>query len=131
VHIQVQPKLSVSEGHQISEMVRRQLIEDIEEVTDVMVHIDPEDDEFATPCCQLPDRGQIMTRLQKHWADIPEAKMIKNYNLHYLDGKIHVEAQLPLSVVNDQKQAAELVERLQRATRGDREIAEVAISFTA
>ncbi|MDT8404077.1 cation diffusion facilitator family transporter [Sulfuriflexus sp.] len=130
VHIQVQPKLSVSEGHQISEMVRRQLIDDIEEVSDVMVHIDPEDDEFAMDCCDLPDRRQIIARLQQYWAGIPEAKEINSYNLHYLNGKIHVEAKLPLAVVSDSRQATELGERLQRATRDDDEIAEVAICFT-
>jgi cation diffusion facilitator family transporter len=129
VHIQVPPKLSVSEGHQISEMVRRQVIEDIEEVTDVMVHIDPEDDEFATPCCHLPDRGQIMARLSRYWSEIPEAKEIQAYNLHYLNGKIHVEIDLPLVVLGELAAAEPLVERLQAAVSSDKDIAEVKVAF--
>lgn len=131
VHIQVQPRLSVSEGHQISEMVRRRVIDDIEEVTDVTVHIDPEDDEFATSCCQLPERGQIMARLQQYWDGIPEAKQINAYTLHYLDGKIHVEVQLPLSVLGENTQGSELVNKMQDAVTDDAEIAGIRISFTA
>ena len=41
VHIQVSPKLSVSEGHHIAEIVEKTLIEKFEEVNDVTVHIDP------------------------------------------------------------------------------------------
>jgi hypothetical protein len=129
VHIQVQPKLSVSEGHQISEMVRRQLIEDIEEVTDVMVHIDPEDDEFAAPCCHLPDSGQIMARLQEYWAEIPEAQQVRVSAVHYLNGKIHLEVELPLAVLSEVTAAEPLVQRLQAAVSGDKDIAEVKVSF--
>jgi hypothetical protein len=129
VHIQVQPKLSVSEGHQISEMVRRQLIEDIEEVTDVMVHIDPEDDEFAAPCCHLPDSGQIMARLQEYWAEIPEAQQLRVSAVHYLNGKIHLEVELPLAVLSEVTAAEPLVQRLQAAVSDDKDIAEVKVSF--
>lgn len=129
VHIQVMPKLSVSEGHQISEMVRRQVIEDIEEVTDVMVHIDPEDDEFAMPCCHLPDRGQIMARLQKCWAGIPEAQQLTVADLHYLNGKIHLEVELPLAVLGEVAAAGPLVQRLQDAVGNDKDIAEVRVAF--
>jgi cation diffusion facilitator family transporter len=49
VHVLVDPKLSVSEGHYIGEKVRERLITEIEEVSDVMVHVDPEDDEKMKP----------------------------------------------------------------------------------
>lgn len=129
VHIQVQPKLSVSEGHQISEMVRQQVIEDIEEVTDVMVHIDPEDDEFAASCCHLPDRGQIMSRLEQVWAGIPEAQQLTVSSLHYLNGEIHLEVELPLAVLDEVTAAEPLVQRLQAAVSNDKDIAEVKVAF--
>jgi len=49
VHILVDHNLSVSEGHHISETVRLQLMQRVEDISDVMVHIDAEDDETATP----------------------------------------------------------------------------------
>ncbi|HIL93293.1 MAG TPA: cation transporter, partial [Cycloclasticus sp.] len=49
VHILVAPMISVSEGHQISETVRLALLENIDNIGEVMVHIDPEDDEIFSP----------------------------------------------------------------------------------
>ena len=65
VHVQVAPRLSVSEGHMISQAVEDRLIEKVESITDVTVHIDPEDDEHASPCTQLPLRDEILRRLQR------------------------------------------------------------------
>lgn len=129
VHIQVQPKLSVSEGHQISEMVRQRVIADIEEVADVMVHIDPEDDELAISCCHLPDRGQIIARLQGYWAGIPEAQQMTVRTFHYLNGQIHLEVELPLAVLGELALAEPLVQRLQDAVSADKDIAELKVCF--
>jgi len=93
VHIQVAPTISVSEGHHISEIVREQVIQEIDEVADVMVHIDPEDDETAAPNIGLPLRSSVVTQLRQAWAGIPGAQAIhdEDLTLHYLDGKIRVE----------------------------------------
>ena len=99
VHIQVDPELSVSEGHQISEFVRAQVIKDIDEVADVMVHIDPEDDEIYSPNVKLPLRQELLAKLASLWADIPESKDIDDITLHYLEGKIKVNLRLSLSVL--------------------------------
>jgi cation diffusion facilitator family transporter len=108
VHIQVAPELSVSEGHQISEFVRQQVIRDIDEVADVMVHIDPEDDEEYSPNVRLPLRQALLTKLGSYWHKIPESREIEDVTLHYLEGKIKVDLLLPLSVlrgdVNKQQQ---------------------------
>ncbi len=101
VHIQVAPRLSVSEGHHISEMVERVLIDSFEEINDVTVHIDPEDDETAASCENLPLRNEITTRLRQAWSQIPELEGIEHITLHYLDGEISVEATLPLEKIDD------------------------------
>jgi cation diffusion facilitator family transporter len=101
VHIQVDPKLSVSEGHYISEKVRSRLINQVDEVTDVMVHIDPENDENIRKGEHLPPRETVLRRLQAAWADIPESQLIERTTLHYLDGKIHVEVLLPLRLTEE------------------------------
>ncbi|MBI3581557.1 MAG: cation transporter [Nitrospinae bacterium] len=43
-HIQVQPRLSASEAHNIAESVRRELKQRSENIADAMIHIDVEDD---------------------------------------------------------------------------------------
>lgn len=111
VHIQVDPTLSVSEGHRIGEKVRNELIAEIEEVADVTVHIDPEDDETCSPCDHLPLRDELLPVLQAHWWALPAAAAIEEITLHYLDGQIHVELVLPLEWAPD---AAVLIDAFQR-----------------
>jgi len=64
VHILVEPHISVSEGHQIGEAVRIRLLQGHEEINDVLVHIDPEDDECLNP---LFPRGSGMACLLLLW----------------------------------------------------------------
>jgi len=91
VHILVDPGLSVSEGHMIGEHVRTRLIGEMDDVSDVTVHIDPEDDEVASPCNGLPLRDEVMRRLEKRWAKLDPEPDIEKVVLHYLDGKVHVD----------------------------------------
>ncbi len=91
VHIQVDSGLSVSEGHMIGEHVRTRLIGEMDDVSDVTVHIDPEDDEVASPCKDLPLRDEVMRRLENRWATLDEPPDIEKVVLHYLDGKVHVD----------------------------------------
>jgi hypothetical protein len=95
-HIQVNPRLSVSEGHQIAETVEYKLKNRIDHMQDVTIHIDPEDDEDAPINSHLPLRTRLLNDLSEQWSSIPEAKDIKEINLHYLDGKVAVEILLPL-----------------------------------
>ena len=98
VHIQVSPTISVSEGHHISETVRAKVIQEIDEVADVMVHIDPEDDEVAAPNVGLPLRSTILEQLKQAWSGIEGFTAIRDddITLHYLNGKIVVELVLDL-----------------------------------
>ena len=95
VHVIVDPKLSVSEGHYIGEKVRRRLIEEVEEVADVMVHVDPEDDEKMAPSLHLPNRTWVEQQLHQKWQGLKIASSISRLTLHYLDGQIEVELCLP------------------------------------
>ena len=123
VHVLVNPKLSVSEGHFIGEKVREKLIEQIDDVTDVMVHVDAEDDEMQDATENLPQRHEIIDQLKAQWTSIPEAKLIDNIVLHYLDGKIHVELTLPLEKMESQQHAADVSARLQAVCEGAKNIA--------
>lgn len=113
VHIQVDPALSVSEGHHIGEKVRDDLIAEIEEVADVTVHIDPEDDETSSPCDHLPLRDEILPILREYWQGLPAAGSIEDVTLHYLDGEIHVDLVLPLECAPDRISAQALISEFQ------------------
>jgi len=129
VHIQVPPRLSVSEGHQISETVRQRLISRIDEVKDVTVHIDPEDDEIAAPCGGLPGRTEVRRRLRERLAGLPEADHIEDITLHYLDGRIEMILTLPLSVLQDIDDAARVQKSFSDILSAEKCVGKVQIAF--
>jgi cation diffusion facilitator family transporter len=128
VHILVDPVLSVSEGHQIGETVRRRLIDTNENVSDVTVHIDPEDDEFASPVDLLPLRNEILRRLGQQWQHIDFGADIDRVVLHYLDGKVHVDVFLPLNGMSPEK-SDELSAMIREAALKAEDIGEVCVYY--
>ncbi|MCW8901263.1 MAG: cation diffusion facilitator family transporter [Gammaproteobacteria bacterium] len=131
VHIQVDPYISVSEAHYISETVRSKLIKKIEEVIDVMVHIDPEDDEDAGPIEKLPLRAEILKKMELAWAGIEEAKKIDSITLHYLEGKIQIELLLPLAILHNAQPDADTAvkQRFKDALKNVKEIDRVSVHY--
>ena len=127
VHILVDPVLSVSEGHQIGEQVRAGLIEQMEDISDVTVHIDPEDDEVA-PCKRLPLRNEILRRLEQQWQALDLGPGIDKVMLHYLDGKVHVDVFMTMEGLEAGKMAG-LSERICTAARQADDIGEVTVNF--
>ncbi len=88
VHIIVADKISVSEGHYIAQHVHQALVSQLASVTDVIVHIDPEDDELTKPSLHLPSRAVLEELLHEVHLEFPE---ILFWNIHYLDGQISLD----------------------------------------
>jgi len=124
------PRVSVSEGHQISETVRSVLRGRSEDIADVTVHIDPEDDEHAAPGKHLQLRDQVLGRLGACWQHLPAAEQIRHVSLHYLNGKIHVEVELPLALGADPKRAADQSAAFNAAAAGEPDIAGIRILYS-
>jgi len=116
VHILVAPKLSVSEGHHISETVEKMLKDSFDAINDVTVHIDPEDDEQEAQGMHLPLRGELIKALKIEWSKIPELSSIDDVTLHYLSGEISVEASMPLEHVADIELTKDLQTRFSKAS---------------
>ena len=94
VHILVAPWISVSEGHQIAQRVHYSLMSKIDRVKDVIVHVDPEDDELIPPSKDLPSRVALEAAFLNDWSQRFPA--IHGYILHYLDGKIAIDVQVSM-----------------------------------
>ena len=89
VHILVSPYISVSEGHFIAQHVHQALLDCVERVKDVTVHVDPEDDETTCPSLHLPSRVTLEHELFQPWRqDYPE---IQSWILYYLDGTLTID----------------------------------------
>jgi cation diffusion facilitator family transporter len=95
IHIQVDPSISVSEGHQIGEWVSQKLISEFPHINDVIFHIDAEDDTEIEhrnlPYPMLPLRAEVRESLDKAWHGILDKKYIKKIILHYLNQRINVD----------------------------------------
>ena|SRR3990167_448218 len=108
VHIQVNPNISVSEGHYIGEQVHLKLLKNFSHISDVTVHIDPEDDEISHPSVDLPNRKEVHHLLKKQWKTLPSYHRIRRTILHYLNGKLHVEIYMPALSPHQKMQPSEL-----------------------
>ena len=129
VHILVDGAISVSEGHQISEMVRVALMHHVSNIADVVVHIDSEDDEHAATNARLPLRAEILKRLEHYFAGIEAARAIESVVLHYLRGRIAVELHLSLDLAPTAADARALQEQFAQAAARDPQIASVEVCF--
>ena len=130
VHILLDdPKLSVSEGHQISETARAELIRQFRDVEDVTVHIDPEDDEVVAQGRHLGLRAEVEARLRAAWSDVPEAEALRRITLHYLDGRIQVEVELPLDLALGGEASEPIRRRFEQALEQDPDVSEVRVLF--
>ena len=114
VHVQVDPFLSVSEGHIISVSVERVAKECLENLNDVTVHIDPEDDETVEPYEALPERAEALGILTKALFNNKCDGEIERIQLHYLESRIHVDFYLPLSCLESGQSGDEILTKLHK-----------------
>jgi hypothetical protein len=128
LHIIVPPKVSVSEGHHIGEQVLLTLYKNVEDMHDVTVHVDSEDDELYSHSAKLPIRQILVPQLEQAWLDLPGGNKLTNIQLHYLAGKIEVEVELPLSILQ-QTDVQQLGDEYQNAIANIAQVQRVRLTF--
>ncbi len=104
MHVEVDPHLTVSEGHYIAEQIAAQ-VKEAHRVAECTVHIDPGTVRQLARVLALPPRAQVQATVQEVLGQ-PAA-----LRLHYLESGLEVEAELAAHVT-----PAEL-QRLQAALR--------------
>lgn len=129
VHVQVNPHISVSEGHRIAEHIRERLIRDLDEVSDVLVHIDTEDDQNFERGRTLPLRADVEAQIRAALAGLAGAGQVQRVQLHYDADRIGVELHLPLTAVTDAAAAKGLAARLREAALQVPHVTGVAVHF--
>ena len=135
VHIQVAPRISVSEGHQIADEVYRAIRDSMGTLRDVTVHVDPENDEEQLRTVGLPLRPVITAHIRAAWEGLPELGLIEQVGLHYLGGRVHLTITLRLeddpSGAELNTRAVDLAERVRGKPGLEGQLGEVVILYRA
>jgi len=129
VHVLVASYVTVSEGHMIGDRVRAHLLRQCEYISQVLVHIDPEDDASQSKINLLPGREEMLQRLERRWQDSGIELQVERVNLHYLKGVVDVEVVIPLEVVDDIKRAQHVSRQLAEATKREPLVGEVYVFY--
>ena len=99
MHVQVDPKLTVSTAHSNAEKTRLHVLDKIPHVSDVLVHVDVDhsEDQFHDSVIPRPpveiEHDVVATVL----ASCPEVRAITHTRLHFVAGQLLVELELDVS----------------------------------
>lgn len=116
-HVQVDARISVSEGHRIAEHARARVLKSHPDVLDVLVHVDAEND-FPPERrgAELPARAELMRELAGVLGPgVPQAEKAL---LHFLGNRVEAEVFLPLEFCLDAARVAALEHRIGEAVAG-------------
>ena len=123
-HIVVNAKISVSEGHVIGDKVRAKLTQSFDYVVDVLVHIDPEDDEFSDKLKSPLARPEILEAVKEAVGD-NIYRRVETVNLHYLNDKIEVEVLISHLLLPEIEQVIRVNKQCQSLTQKYESIAKI------
>jgi cation diffusion facilitator family transporter len=115
-HVQVNPRISVSEGHRIAESARQRVLVSHPEVLDVLVHVDAENDLQGNAAVALPDRTTLLAHLREVLDADPPG--FEQTILHYLGTRVEAEIFLPPDFA-DEARLARFRQRLDAALPND------------
>ena len=90
VHILVDHEASVTEGHHIAETVRRELIRAMDNVQDVLVHVDTEDDD-AFESIYWANRSYLEQQVDPIIASMKDIQKRTHLRAHHHGGKTTLE----------------------------------------
>lgn len=100
VDIEVDPKITVSEGHYIATCVEQNIKDQFSQIQDIKIHIDPYgEDDIHEKMYQYPARTELLFQLYSAWSDIHNSDSIKNVNIHYHSDAIEIDIILSLDLL--------------------------------
>ena len=115
-HVQVDPRISVSEGHRVAESARQRVLDSHPEVLDVLVHVDAENDLLGNAAVDLPDRAFLLAHLRQLLGTDPPG--FERTILHYLGTRVEAEVFLPPGFA-DEAELDTMKKRVESALRDD------------
>lgn len=127
VHIQVDPFLTVSEGHNIAVNVEKVIKQTIDNFSEVMVHIDPEDDENVVYGIDLPNYKDAIAIIYQA-LETQHCYQPKRVRLHYLNSQIHIDFYLKLTCLEKTDKLA-LEKQIKKSLEGENYWGDIKLYF--
>ncbi len=111
--LRVDPRLTVSEAHYIAFSLEQRIKNEFPSIIDVSIHIDPLTESGHDHVSELPNRQELLEKLQDYWVSISSHSKISQINLHYLNHKIDIDIVLPVTLCGSDHdgQITQLIER--------------------
>jgi len=128
-HIVVNSRITVSEGHMIADVVRDVLVEKFDDVQDVLVHVDPESDEYEQNYANKLLRRDVDNYLKEYLAE--NYPLIDSFRIHYLKGRVELEVVLPHTMFSLSQQVETIKKRCVVLEQDIDEISSVIVFFKA
>ncbi|MGE4158595.1 MAG: cation diffusion facilitator family transporter [Planctomycetota bacterium] len=126
VHVQVKPQITVSDGHQVALRVRKTLMASHPYISDVMVHIDPEDDE-AIPTILMRSGPEVEKEVTAAAMAVEGVQRVSHVALHYLDGTLRTKMEIVVPETLNIKDAAGIAKAVRRNVESVRGVSEADI----
>ncbi|OQK15247.1 cation transporter [Methyloprofundus sedimenti] len=128
-HIVVNSRITVSEGHMIADVVRDVLIDKFDDVQEVLVHVDPENDEYLIEQDKVLLRQDIDAYLQRYLAE--NYHLIDSFRIHYIKGNVELEVVLPQTMFSLSQQVSTIKNRCLVLEQEVEQISSVLVFFKA
>jgi cation diffusion facilitator family transporter len=112
LHIEVRWNVSVSVSHQVAERVRRTILNDIPQVTEVLVHVDSENDLYEDETKLMRPQKEIEQDIVSVTNNFDDIKQVSHIICHYLKGKLFVQMEIELNTDQTIQQAKAFVNQL-------------------
>ena len=128
-HIVVNSRITVSEGHMIADVVRDVLIEKFDDVQEVLVHVDPENDEYKVQHENPLLRGGVDRLLKEYLAE--NYPLIDGFRIHYIKGLLELEVILPQTMFSLSQQVNTIKNRCVVLEQEIEQISRVLVFFKA
>lgn len=125
VHVQVKPRISVSEGHNLAETVRHKLIQEVPGIKDVMVHLDPERDDPGR--LYSLDREKLEGKVREVIRGIDGVIGFEDLVIHYLNDKVTLDLCIKMPDSTTIGECRPAVRRLERELLQIKEIGGVSV----
>jgi cation diffusion facilitator family transporter len=123
VHILVDPEMTVTEGHGVAEVVRRNVIKAFDNVQDVLVHVDGEHDAEVENLYSMT-RKELIEITKPVFESIHGVNSDPEIRTHHIKGKVSLDVFLQMEGQQEmegiQKQIREVKSRLEAIPQIDR-----------